>query len=288
MPKEACGAPPPPAALVVILLHQDSFVADMRTIDHVPMHFCTHVHATNTHHRSWRKSLAMATYGMSLAAVQTCKVIHKVDFLFFLLKTLFDFIKSLGGRMDLKLYGVALLGLLYSPKWKRSFFSWGKVPFSTAGSLLRAVQESCSVTEIYRWKEADRFAFFMKKKTHWRAGADNGRKDVETVAWKAHPQVTVDGAQKIEHSFSWRHVHCSWAVLQVSASSTSVQHAYYVHVVVKKSWSIFMTAKISFISSFFVTHTFLFSFGRSFILFLCLLTWATLVDFDRTIFSTRK
>ena len=30
-----------------------------------------------------------------------------------------------------------------------------------AGSLLRAVQESFSVKEIYRWKE-DRFVFFMK------------------------------------------------------------------------------------------------------------------------------
>ena len=81
---------------------------------------------------------------------------------FFLRKTLFDFIKSCGGRIGLKFSGVALLGLLYSPKWKRSFFSNGKVPFSTAGSSLRAVQESCSVKEIYRWKE-DRFVFFMKK-----------------------------------------------------------------------------------------------------------------------------
>ena len=81
---------------------------------------------------------------------------------FFLRKTLFDFIKSCGGRIDLKFSGVALLGLLYSPKWKRSFFSKGKVPFSMAGSLLRAVQESFSVREIYRWKE-DRFVFFMKK-----------------------------------------------------------------------------------------------------------------------------
>ena len=71
-----------------------------------------------------------------------------VDFIFFLRKTLFDFIKSCGGRIDLKFSGVALLGLLYSPKWKRSFFSKGKVPFSMAGSLLRAVQESCSVKEI--------------------------------------------------------------------------------------------------------------------------------------------
>ena len=31
-----------------------------------------------------------------------------------------------------------------------------------AGSLLRAVQESFSVKELYRWKE-DRFVFFMKK-----------------------------------------------------------------------------------------------------------------------------
>ena len=78
-------------------------------------------------------------------------------------KTLFDFIKSCGGRMDLKFSGVALLGLLYSPKWKRSFFSKGKVPFSMAGSLPRAVQESFSVKEIYRWKE-DRFVFFYEKK----------------------------------------------------------------------------------------------------------------------------
>ena len=42
------------------------------------------------------------------------------------------------------------------------FFSKGKVPFSMAGSLLRAVQESFSVKEIYRWKE-DRFVFFRKK-----------------------------------------------------------------------------------------------------------------------------
>ena len=62
----------------------------------------------------------------------------------------------------MKFSGVALLGLLYSPKWKRSVFSKGKVPFSMAGSLLRAVQESFSVKEIYRWKE-DRFVFFMKK-----------------------------------------------------------------------------------------------------------------------------
>ena len=75
---------------------------------------------------------------------------------------LFDFIKSCGCRIDLKFSGVALLGLLYSPKWKRSFLSKGKVPFSLAGSLLRAVQESFSVEEIYRWKE-DRFVFFMKK-----------------------------------------------------------------------------------------------------------------------------
>ena len=75
---------------------------------------------------------------------------------------LFDFIKSCGGRIDLKFSGAALLGLLYSPKWKRSFFSKGKVSFSMAGSLLRAVQESFSVKEIYRWKE-DRFVFFMKK-----------------------------------------------------------------------------------------------------------------------------
>ena len=81
---------------------------------------------------------------------------------FFLRKTLFDFIKSCGGRIHSKFSGVALLGLLYSPKWKRSFFSKGKVPFSMAGSLLRAVQESFSVKEIYRWKE-DRFVFFMKK-----------------------------------------------------------------------------------------------------------------------------
>ena len=83
-------------------------------------------------------------------------------FHFFLRKTLFDFIKSCGGRIDLNFSGVALLGPLYSPKWKRSFFSKGKVPFSMAGSLLRAVQESFSVKEIYRWKE-DRFVFFMKK-----------------------------------------------------------------------------------------------------------------------------
>ena len=56
-----------------------------------------------------------------------------VDFIF-LRKTLFDFIKSCGGRIDLKFSGVALLGLLYSPKWKRGFFSKGKAPFSTAGS----------------------------------------------------------------------------------------------------------------------------------------------------------
>ena len=36
-------------------------------------------------------------------------------FHFFLRKTLFDFIKSCGGRIDLKFSGVALLGLLYSP-----------------------------------------------------------------------------------------------------------------------------------------------------------------------------
>ena len=45
---------------------------------------------------------------------------------------------------------------------EKKFFSKGKVPFSMAGSLLRAVQESFSVKEIYRWKE-DRFVFFMKK-----------------------------------------------------------------------------------------------------------------------------
>ena len=81
---------------------------------------------------------------------------------FFLRKTLFDFIKSCGGRIDLKFSGAALLGQLYSPKCKRSFFSKGKVSFSMAGSLLRVVQESFSVKEIYRWKE-DRFVFFMKK-----------------------------------------------------------------------------------------------------------------------------
>ena len=91
------------------------------------------------------------------------RVSHTVDFIFFLRKTLFDFIKSCGGRIDLKFSGVALLGLLYSPKWKRSFFSKGKVPFSMAGSLLRAVQESFSVKEIYRWKE-DRLVFFYEKK----------------------------------------------------------------------------------------------------------------------------
>ena len=88
------------------------------------------------------------------------RVLYTVDFIFSR-KTLFDFIKSCGGQIDLKFSGVALLGLLYSPKWKRSFFSKGKVPFSMAGSLLRAVQESFSVKEIYRWKE-DRFVFFMK------------------------------------------------------------------------------------------------------------------------------
>ena len=147
MPKEACGAPPPPAALVVILLHQDSFVADMRTIDHVPMHFCTHVHATNTHHRSWRKSLAMATYGMSLAAVQTCKVIHKVDFLFFLLKTLFDFIKSLGGRMDLKLYGVALLGLLYRYRPEMSIIGEETMPWLEWTTLWKLWKTFWSLTQ---------------------------------------------------------------------------------------------------------------------------------------------
>ena len=86
---------------------------------------------------------------------------YTVDFIFFTQNFVW-FIKSCGGRIDLKFSGVALLGLLYSPKWKRSFFSKGKVPFSMAGSLLRAVQESFSVKEIYRWKE-DRFVFFMKK-----------------------------------------------------------------------------------------------------------------------------
>ena len=47
-------------------------------------------------------------------------------FHFFLRKTLFDFIKSCGGRIDLKFSGVALLGLLYSPKWKRSFLARDK------------------------------------------------------------------------------------------------------------------------------------------------------------------
>ena len=50
-------------------------------------------------------------------------------FHFFYAKPLFDFIKSCGGRIDLKFSGVALLGLLYSPKWKRSFFSKGKSTF---------------------------------------------------------------------------------------------------------------------------------------------------------------
>ena len=42
---------------------------------------------------------------------------------FFLRKTLFDFIKSCAGRIDLKVSGVALLGLLYSPKWKEVFLA---------------------------------------------------------------------------------------------------------------------------------------------------------------------
>ena len=98
---------------------------------------------------------------LKLLAKRTSKPMYTVDFIF-LRKTLSDFIKSCGGRIDLKFSGVALLNLLYSPKWKRSFFSKGKVPFSMAASLLRAVQESFSVKEIYRWKE-DRFVFFMKK-----------------------------------------------------------------------------------------------------------------------------
>ena len=81
---------------------------------------------------------------------------------FFLRKTFFDFIKWCGGRIDLKFSGVALLSLLYSPIWKRNLFGKGKVPFSTTGYELRAVKESCSVKEIYRWKE-DCFVHFMKK-----------------------------------------------------------------------------------------------------------------------------
>ena len=40
----------------------------------------------------------------------------------FLRKTLFDFIKPCGGRIDLKFSGVALLGLLYSQNGKKVFF----------------------------------------------------------------------------------------------------------------------------------------------------------------------
>ena len=74
---------------------------------------------------------------------------NTVDFIF-LRKTLFDFIKSCGGRIDLKFSGVALLGLLYSPKWKRSFFSKGKSTFLYGRLLLRAVQESFSVKRNIR------------------------------------------------------------------------------------------------------------------------------------------
>ena len=110
--------------------------------------------------KEWTRSSATVS-SMAKSVAWSSRAGTTVDFIF-LRKTLFDFIKSCGGRIGLKFSGVALLGLLYSPKWKRSFFSNGKVPFSTAGSSLRAVQESCSVKEIYRWKE-DRFVFFMKK-----------------------------------------------------------------------------------------------------------------------------
>ena len=77
---------------------------------------------------------------------------NTVDFIF-LRKTLFDFIKSCSGRIDLKFSGVALLSLLYSPKWNsEKFFSKEKVPFSTTGYELRAVQESCIVKEIHLGK----------------------------------------------------------------------------------------------------------------------------------------
>ena len=48
--------------------------------------------------------------------------LYTVDFIF-LRKTLFYFMKSCGGRINLKFSGVALLGLLYFPKWKRSFLA---------------------------------------------------------------------------------------------------------------------------------------------------------------------
>ena len=49
---------------------------------------------------------------------------NTVDFIifFFNAKLLFDFIKSCSGQTDLKFSGVALLSLLFSPKWKRTLF----------------------------------------------------------------------------------------------------------------------------------------------------------------------
>ena len=56
------------------------------------------------------------------------------------------------------------VALCFIPQNGKLFFSKERVPFSTTGYALRAVQESCSVKEIYRLKE-DCFVYFMKKKT---------------------------------------------------------------------------------------------------------------------------
>ena len=52
------------------------------------------------------------------------------------LQTLFDFIKSCGGRIDLKFSGVALLGLLYSPKWKSTFL-YGRLFTSSCSRIIQ-------------------------------------------------------------------------------------------------------------------------------------------------------
>ena len=99
--------------------------------------------------KKWKMEVSARSTSTSLVISRhQCEV--KYSGFHFLRKTLLDFIKSCGGRIDLKFSGVALLSLLYSPIWKRKLFGKGKIP------------ESCSVKEIYRWKE-DCFVHFMKK-----------------------------------------------------------------------------------------------------------------------------
>ena len=71
---------------------------------------------------------------------------------------------------------------------KEVFFSKGKVPFSTTGYELEAVQESCSVKEIYRWKE-DCFIHFMEKKTRRPREPSFSRKNQTKVVRKTEDDV---------------------------------------------------------------------------------------------------